>query len=164
MVALDMQEVRTQLEMLHDFLEGTVIYETEASAEQSNRIAEENKEKPVKARRVIADGFAEGSQAYEFAKALGLSIEEQQSKEPEGTADLFHEPLFKRYWLAEDFWNIFPMRFGGPDPDDACTPESEYFEGAVAWDEDYILFPCPRGVCMIGREDWQKGCRQCRGC
>ena len=153
-----------RLNKLQAFLEGSVNYETSESAAQFNQVQEENKLKKPSERRIPASGFVQGSQAYEYAEALGLSIELQQHKEPDGTADLFHEPLIPRYFLAHDFYELFPMRFGGAAPDDAYTPESDHYEGAIAWDENHVLFPCPRGVCMIGRTDWQKGCRQCRGC
>lgn len=153
-----------KLEMLQDFLNGAVSYDTEASAAEFAKIQEENKALKPKDRRIIADGFAENSPAFENAKSLGLAIEEQQHREPEGTADLFHEPLTPRYFLAHDFWELFPMKFGGPDPDDAYSPDDEEYGGAIAWDESSVLFTCPRGTCIMDRDEWGKGCRQCKGC
>ena len=157
---------------LMNLMNGAADTETPASAAERTREAEANKTRPPSERRDIPwDLFAEGSEAHATATLLALPLWgfdlNQRGEEPVAL-DLFAEqpePLLLRFRLDEEGLNErFPVALGGPVPDDAYQANDDEFGGALAWDDDHVLFMCPRGVCGLNRQQWAEGRRYCAGC
>ena len=141
-------------------------WETPASKEQKDRIENENKSKEKHERIILGEGFAEGSPIYKECKELGLELIQYHHYEPpQKNLDMFdvEEELIKRYVV--DFQPPYP--FGGVEPPDVYdveAPTELMFGAAVAWDEETVVFECPRGFCKLPRREWGNGRRRCSGC
>lgn len=115
-------------------------------------------------------GFRRDSEIHQWAQIAGLTVREVPPKEGE-QIDLFAEPPQELLMIEEieqlPEKELFPKSFGGEAPADALDwdkqGELEYGD-AWAWDEEEVMFPCPRGLCVIDRKLWEEGHRHCAGC
>lgn len=146
------------MDALVRLLGGVAENETPASAAQ--------RQAAIAEKRPIAEGFVEGSEAWTLAELLEVPMLGWEPVDMGDTLDMFAEPLPTRYTLdLDDFWDRFPMAFGGDEPADPYRPDDPQDYGeAMAWDEGTIMFYCPRGLCRIYRAEWEAGYRACRGC
>ena len=105
-------------------------------------------------------GFARDSETYKAANDLNITIQELHSNDPQG--DLFHIPI-KRFELDyEKFYDNLPFRFGGEPIADESNEDG--YAMPTAYDENDVMFECPRGICIISRTKWLEGWRNCPGC
>ena len=162
-----------RLMTLVNLMNGSLEYETGASAAQLERIRDEDADKPAAKRRKPPTGFVEGSDAHEAAALIGWPLvalgrgDEHMPAPPQG--DLFSvapEALAERYELDEAWLETaFPVDYGGAAPADRASEDTDAENGtALAWDADSVMLSCPRGCCVVDRERWGEGWRRCPGC
>ena len=149
-------------------LNGASVYDTPESAAARAAIEHDNKKCKPKERTPVSFGIAIGSEAWNDASTVGITLRRVPQPPPPPQPDLFAEPLsdVDRYAIAEEDL-IEPKAFGGPPPDrDEIADRYGYEENglAIAWDAERILVSCPRGACLIPRDRWAKGYRSCPGC
>ena len=145
-----------------DALLGLLVgYLSDETAESERELRREAR-KPKAERRAIPHGFVEKSETWEAAQLLGLPIIEAKSTD-DVQEDMFEAPLTPRFLINVDWLDEIPMAFGGEPPDDVFD-EPEELGTCIAWDDKYVMFWCPRGVCSIERSQWDQGWRDCPGC
>ena len=158
---------RSDMDMLADFLNGWLEWETDASRDEEARLKVENEGKLNQQRRSIPVGFARDSEAWLFAVKLDLPLVELHERKPNKPVepDLFSPPPVKitpRYELDDDWYNATPHDFGGEPVD---HDEQDEHSWVIAYDGMRVVFCCPRSqACTMSREHWQDGCRLCAGC
>ena len=143
---------------LQELMTGYLSSETAESERERDREAR----KPKGARRPIPDGFVENSDAWKAARLIGWPLIELKPS-GDGQAEMFEAPLMPRFAIDADWHDEIPIALGGEEPDDAYR-ELDEAGTCIAWDDERVLFWCPRGVCSIERARWQEGWRHCAGC
>lgn len=147
---------RERFEALQGLMTGSLSGETA----ESEREREMEARKPKGARRPVPDGFVENSEAWQAARLIGWPLEIKPTGE--GQAEMF-ETLTPRFAIDTEWEHELPIALGGDEPDDAYR-DLEEAGTCIGWDEERVLFWCPRGVCSIERDRWQEGWRHCPGC
>ena len=141
-----MTESNGKLDLLHNLMHGSLDYETAESMQKESELK--------------VYGFVKDSEMYNAITELNISIYEMQSDNLQG--DLFYTPI-ERYEIDYGkFWEMFPFKLGGgtiaDESDEGC------YGMPIAYDEQDVMFECPRGLCAISREMWADGWRHCPGC
>lgn len=158
----------TPLDAWWRLLNGASPYDTPESAAARAAIEEDNKHRKPRDRQALNFGIAEGSEAWNDAQIVGITLHRTSLAPEPLQRDLFFAPVrdVNRYAIPEEEL-IEPKSFGGDPPDkDDIADEYGYEENglAIAWDEERVLVCCPRGACIVPRDRWAEGYRSCPGC
>ena len=158
----------TALDAWWRLLNGASLYDTPESAAARAAVEEDNKYRKSRDREPLNFGIAEGSEAWNDAQVVGITlVPTSEAIEPQ-QHDLFFAPVMDvdRYAIAQEEL-IEPKSLGGDPPhEDDVADQYGYEENglAIAWDEERILVCCPRGACIVPRDRWAEGYRSCPGC